>query len=120
MKTFLPLHGVLAGAFALSSCADAPVGPPPPAYRPAVWDIQHRIGWIQQRINRGAASGALPPGEFNRVQGILNNIRREFRSDLAVNGGRLDGPTRADLEARLDNLNAQIRWIHEMNEARPW
>jgi len=112
-----------AGA-ALIGCVDErPYGPPPPpprAYAPMRWDINQRIHWIQDRINHGAADGSLDPNEFQRVQGELNGIKREDKADRYANGGHLDGPTRANLEARLDQLNAQIHWLRAHDEPRPW
>ena len=104
----------------LAACASSPPPPPPAVYRPGPWDIAQRISWIQQRIIRGREMGALDGPEFNRVQGQLNAVKREFNADRYANGGPLDPPPRADLEGRLNRINAEIHWLHEMNEARPW
>jgi hypothetical protein len=122
-KTSLILLLGVASAAALAGCADAqPYGPPPPpgSYAPGGWDIGQRIHWIQDRIIRGRDDGSLDFREFRRVQGELNSIKNEDRADRYRNGGALDGPTRHNLEERLNHLNEQIHWIHEHNEARPW
>jgi len=119
MKTFaIALFSALALTTALAGCDEPP--PPHPVYRPAVWDIGNRINWIQQRINHGRNDGSLDYDEFRRVQGELNRIKGEFNQDRAYNNGGLDGPTRADLERRLNYLNDQIHWLRENNEHRPW
>jgi hypothetical protein len=115
---------------ALAGCADAPpYGPPPPPYgpppppraeAPAHWDIAQRIHWVQDRINHGRDDGSLDGNEYRRVQGELNSIKHEAADDRAANGGHLDGPTRANLENRLNQLNDQIHWLRTHDEARPW
>ena len=83
-------------------------------------DVDHRIQWVQDRIIRGRDDRSLDRGEFDRVQGELNNIRREEEHIRFDHGGHLDERARVDLAARLDHLNDQIHWIHEHNEQRPW
>jgi len=121
-KILLPVLGAIAAIGAAAGTAQAqPYGPPPGAYaHPAAFSIGQRIHWIQERISRGRAAGALDWREFRRVQGELNGVKREFNRDRFFNAGGLDGPTRANLEAKLNTINAQIHWIHEINEARPW
>jgi hypothetical protein len=123
IRTRLFAVATVAAAAALASLAQAqPYGPPPPpgASAPGAWDIGQRIHWIRDRIIRGRNDGSLDPREYNRVDVELRSIEKEDQVDRYHNGGHLDGPTRYNLEERLNHLNDQIHWIRVRNEARPW
>ncbi len=120
-KTRLFAVAAVAVTAALASHAQAqPYGPPPGVYSPGAWDIAQRIHWIQDRIVRGRDDGSLDGREFVRVERELEIIKNEDRDDRYRNGGRLDEPTRHNLEERLNHLNDQIHWLRVRNEARPW
>lgn len=145
MKTsHLILLATAAAAIALPSLAQ-PYGaqgygppPPPPGYgpdtrhdhdhdgdhalgqRPGGWDIDRRIDWTQDRINRGRADGSLDRREFRRVQSQLNRIRHEFQRARYRDGGRLNDRARDVLGDRLNRLNDEIHWLRDNGEHRPW
>ena len=88
--------------------------------QPGGWEINHRMRWLQDRINRGRANGSLDHVEFRRVQTELNRIRHDDDAARAANRGRMPPAVRADLEARLDRLSDQIHWLRNNAERRPW
>ena len=143
-KTALTLLAALSVAGAVAGPVLAqPYGGPPPADRPygdrdhmdrdhmgpggfrpddqrGGWGLDRRIDWMQDRINHGRDDRSLTPREAFRVQFQLNRIKREMNMDRRMHGGRLDDGARADLQARLDRLNDQIRWARHNDVARPW
>ena len=94
-----------------------PHGPPPAAQG---WDLDRRIGWLQQRIDRGRGDGSLDRREARRVQNELDRIRQDERRMRRHDGGWLTAPDRDRLQDRLDRLNDQIRWLRRNDERRPW
>jgi hypothetical protein len=84
------------------------------------WDVDRRIDWLQQRIDRGAADGSLDRHEARRAQFQLRLIVRDEHSIMYKHGGQLTDRDRAIMEARLDKLNDQIRWLRANDERRPW
>jgi hypothetical protein len=84
------------------------------------WDLDRRIDWMQERIDHGRADGSLDFREADRVQDELRRIRDHERRERDDNGGRLDRRARDQLDARLDRLNDQIRWLRHNDERRPW
>jgi hypothetical protein len=97
---------------------------PPPAYGapPASgWDLNRRLDWMQQRIDRGRDDGSLDRREARRVQRELIDIRRQQDMLRDRNGGRLSERDRYMLQDRLDRLSGQIRWLRRNDdERRPW
>ncbi|HEX4737457.1 MAG TPA: hypothetical protein VH331_07840 [Allosphingosinicella sp.] len=70
-----------------------------------------RIGFLQQRIDRGVRDGSLDRHESWRVQRELRNIREEAGRMRRHDGGRLSGTDEARLQSRLDDLSRRIRWL---------
>ena len=93
---------------------------PPGAIAPSGWDLDRRIDWLQQRIDRGRSDGSLDRREARRVQHELRRIRIESNRMHARHGGRLWERDRARLEAQLDRLNDHVRWLRHNDERRPW
>jgi hypothetical protein len=118
-RTTLLLALALAGLAAAPALAQ-PYGPPPGYAPQGEWDLGRRIQWTQDHIDRALAGGALDRREYDRVQGELNGIRREFDGVRAYEMGHIDGRHRADLAVKLDKVNDQIHWMHDWNERRPW
>ncbi len=87
---------------------------------PGGWDLDHRMDWMQDRINQGRQDGSLNGREASRVQRALNGIRAAERHDRWRNGGGLNDYDRQALQDRLDRLNDQIRWLRHNDVARPW
>lgn len=93
---------------------------PPPAYdsntfwRTAPADINERIDWMQTRIDRNRDRGALDDRQTRYANHELQDIRR-MRDDLRTRDGRLTTEDRDYLQARLDHLSANLRWMREDN-----
>lgn len=83
------------------------------------WDIDHRIDWMQDRINHGRDDGSLWPHAAARAQRSLNSIRSQERHARYRDGGHLSDFDRQGLEQRLDQLNDQLHWMHPA-PPRPW
>jgi hypothetical protein len=77
----------------------APAGP---------WE---RIGFLEQRINRGIQDGSLDRREAWRARSELQRIRREAWQMRRRDGGRMTAADNAALQARLDNLSRTLRWL---------
>lgn len=63
-------------------------------WRGAPENLQQRIDWLQQRIDRGIADGSLDRMEARRARVQLDQLRRDA----------------AALDARLDDLSRSLRW----------
>jgi hypothetical protein len=70
-----------------------------------------RIQFLQDRINRGMADGSLSRREGWRANRELNDIRGWMRRMHWENGGQLTPDQRARVQARLDSVSRQIRWM---------
>ena len=124
----LVLKGAVAALAVLSAvpAVAQPYRPPPPgAEAPGMppqggWDIDRRINWMQERIERGRSDGSLDRHEARRVQMGLDRIRDDATRLRDRHGGRLWDRDRDMLQGRLDHLNDQIRWLRHNDERRPW
>ncbi|MGA0603213.1 hypothetical protein ACO2Q3_21070 [Caulobacter sp. KR2-114] len=87
---------------------------------PRAWDLNRRIDWMQQRIDRGRRDGSLDRREAGRVQARLDDIRRDKARMERRNAGFLRGDQRDQLQARLDRLNDEMHWLRNNDERRPW
>ena len=74
-------------------------------WRGAPADVYQRIGFVQNRINRGISDGSLDRREARTSQRELERIKVDARRM-----GRLDARERAILQDRLDNLSQRLRW----------
>ena len=83
------------------------------------WGLDRRIEWMQRRIEHGRDDGSLDRREARRAQQTLNNIRYDM-SRWQRRRGELGGWQRDQLQARLDRLNDQLRWLRHNDERRPW
>jgi len=106
-------------AILLSGAAMAQM--PPPGPRPA-WDAgafwrgapdspRDRIQFLQDRINRGIADGSLDRREAWRANRELNGVRQWIHRMHWEDAGRLTPDQRARVQARLDQISSQIRWM---------
>ncbi len=121
MKRTVLLLAMALTALGAAPALAQPYGPPPPPYAPrGEWDLGRRIEWTEGHIQRAWDMHALDRREFDRVQGELRGIHREFDGVRAHEMGHVDEYHRADIAARLDRLNDQIRYIAQWNERRPW
>ena len=113
---------VLAAAPALAQPGPprAPMYGPGPGAAPHGWELDRRLDWMQQRIDRGRQDGSLDWREARRVQRELIHIRRDEDRLRGRNGGRLTDRDRYMLQDRLDRLSDKIRWLRHNDERRPW
>ena len=73
---------------------------------------RERIQFLQDRINRAATDGSLNRREAQRANRELNNIRQWVRRMHYDDASRRLTPSqRAEVQARLDRLSSQIRWM---------
>jgi len=109
------LRAILAAsAFALT----APIAAQPPAAwdKEAFWsgapaDIVERIGFLQQRIDRGIATHHLNNIEGTRALNELQRIRETTTTMQTRDGGTLNDTDRTYIQDRLDQLSSTIRWM---------
>jgi hypothetical protein len=87
---------------------------------PGGWDIDRRIDWMQQRIDRGRGDGSLDGHEAYRAQRALDDIRHDEHRMRERHDGRLSDRDRDALQDRLDRLNDQLHWMRHNDERRPW
>ncbi|WP_114229095.1 MULTISPECIES: hypothetical protein [Sphingomonas] len=69
-----------------------------------------RIQFLQDRVTRGLSDGSLNRREANRISGEINGVRNWIQR-MHWEGGRLTPDQRARVQARLDQISRQIRWM---------
>lgn len=84
-------------------------------WRGASADPWERIQFLQQRVDRGVSDGSLDRREAQRTQWRLRQIRQDAWRMRRRDGGRLSGRDAADLQARLDELGRNLRWMRHNN-----
>ena len=109
------LRAVLA-ASALACAAPLAAQPPAGWDKEAFWagapaGIWERIGFLQQRIDRGIANHRLNATEGARAQNELQRIREMTGTMRARDGGTLNDTDRTYLQDRLDQLSSNIHWM---------
>lgn len=70
-----------------------------------------RIGFLQQRIDRGIHDGSLDRKEGWRVQTELRHIRDDAWKMRRRDGGRLNAGDATLVQSRLDDLSRRIHWL---------
>jgi hypothetical protein len=80
-------------------------------------DIRQREAWLERRIRRGMDDGSLNRFEANRALRDLFQIRRE-ESRLRLPNGALRPRDRDYIQAKLDNLSRNIRWMRNNDDRR--
>jgi hypothetical protein len=70
-------------------------------------DIRGRVDWLDRRIQRAQSNGTLARGEAERALDALGEIRRD---ELNQRRGRMTSRDVVRIQAKLDDLNSQIRW----------
>lgn len=106
----------------LAAAATAMVGAPAAAqWAPGPWNPRtfwqgapanpySRIQFLQDRVNRGVADGSLDRREASRINRELNGVREWIRR-MHWQTGRLTPDQSARVQARLDDISRQIRWL---------
>jgi hypothetical protein len=72
-------------------------------------DIHQRETWLDQRIRAGASSGALTRDNADQALRALDAINRQDAS-LRRDDGHLGERDRAVIQAKLDELSANLTW----------
>jgi hypothetical protein len=62
----------------------------------------------QQRIAQGVKSGSLTAGQTARLETRESAINHEVRADRAVNGGKLTGAEKAQVNRQLNRTSGAI------------
>jgi len=113
MKSFTLGAVLAASVFA----AAAPLAGQPPAWdKEAFWagapvGVWERIGFLQQRIDRGRATHHLNRIEAARAENELQRIRETTVSMRTRDGGTLNDTDRTYIQDRLDQLSSNIHWM---------
>jgi len=94
--------------------------PPAPADAGSFWrqappGVEQRIDWMQTRIEHNRDNGALDPRQLGYAQHDLDDIRRMDADLRTRDGGDLSQPDRTYLQARLDTLGQNLRWMRADN-----
>lgn len=72
-------------------------------------NLRARTNWLEQRIRHGIQSGSLTRSDGDRALRTLASIRQQERS-MRHHRGRLSANGQTTIQARLDTLNASLRW----------
>jgi hypothetical protein len=79
-------------------------------------NFRARTNWLGQRIRSGIRTGSLARSDGERALRTLAAIRQQERG-MRHHRGRLSTSNQAMMQARLDTLNASLRWS---NTDRRW
>jgi hypothetical protein len=88
-----------------------------PAYEPgAFWNgaprgMRERIDFMSVRIDRGERNGTLSRREAATARQDLSDVRRMEARLRARDGGRLNQADREYIQARIDEVGRNIRWM---------
>ena len=84
------------------------------------WTLREREKWLGNRIDKSRDDGALDRVEYDRARHSLDDLRQEEDRMRDHQHGQLTDNQTTDLEARLDDMAAQIHWAHQEAFAKPW
>lgn len=89
------------------------IAPPPPGQ---FWDgaprgVRERIDFMQARIDRGERNGTLSRREAATARQDLSDVRRMEMRLRQRDGGRLNQADREYIQARIDDVGRNIRWM---------
>jgi hypothetical protein len=73
--------------------------------------VRQRIDFMQTRIDRGERNGTLTRREAMRARDDLADVRRMEMRLRQRDGGRLTNPDREYIQARIDDVGRNIRWM---------
>lgn len=112
----LGIMATLLAATGASAQYAPPPGPPHAYDRDAFWrgapdSPYQRIQFLQDRVNRGLADGSLDRHEGSRVQHELDGVRHWIHNMHWEDEGKLTPDQRGRVQARLDQISGQIRWL---------
>jgi len=112
MRNSIILAAAASAMFASPAAAQCAPGPwnPTTFWQGAPANPYNRIQFLQDRVNRGVADGSLDRREAWRVNRELSGVRQWIRR-MHWQSGRLTPDQRARVQARLDDISRQIRWL---------
>jgi hypothetical protein len=84
------------------------------------WTLAEREDWLKTRLDRARDDGALDHHEYDRVRSELHDIHQDEERMRDRHDNQLTDNETSDLEARLDHVANQIRWLHENDFRKPW
>jgi len=70
-----------------------------------------RIQILKDRVDRAEANGSIDPREAHRVRDELGHTWEWIHRMHYEDGGRLNPDQRAEVQAHLDRISQQIRWL---------
>jgi hypothetical protein len=70
-----------------------------------------RIQILKDRVDRAESHGSIDPREAHRVRDELSHTWEWIHQKHYEDGGRLSPDQRAEVQARLDRISQQIRWL---------
>lgn len=106
-----PLATAAALSMLTAGAAHAQAWNPNAFWRGAPVNAEERIGFLQQRIDRGRRDGSLNRSEASRVTYELHRMQSEVDRMRYRHRGRLTPQERSRVQAQLDGLSRQIRWL---------
>jgi len=71
-----------------------------------------RIQILKDRVDRAEANGSIDPAEAHRVRDELGHTWEWIHRMHYEDGGHLNPDQRAEVQAHLDQISRQIRWLH--------
>ncbi|MEO8115734.1 MAG: glycine zipper 2TM domain-containing protein [Phenylobacterium sp.] len=80
-------------------------------------DVREREAWLDQRIRNAMNDGTLGRRDANRALRSLDAIRREEMS-MRRYRGELSPRNEAQIQAKLDDLNNNLRWSRRDDQRR--
>jgi hypothetical protein len=84
------------------------------------WTLKQREDWLNDRINKAHDGHDIDGREADRAHHALDRLRDEENKLRGDHDGQLTDNETQMLEARLDDMAAQIHWLHENAFQRPW
>jgi hypothetical protein len=93
----------------------APVPAPGTFWNGAPQGVRERIDFMQARIDRGERAGTLSRREAATARQDLADVRRMEANLRRRDGGRLNGADREYIQARIDDVGRNIRWMQASN-----
>ena len=137
MKRFIVAAAALASLGLLQTAAHAqPYGPYNPPYQQPYnphpdrdyerhygeednqWDLDQRIRWLEDRIERGQESGEIDRYAAYRARQQIEGVRHDEDRYRARQHGRLTESERERLIDRIEAISRELHWREDYRE--PW
>ena len=93
----------------------APLPAPQSFWQGAPQGVRERIDFMATRIDRGERNGTLNRREAATARQDLSDVRRMELNLRRRDGGRLNSADREYIQARIDDVGRNIRWMQASN-----